>query len=355
MEPLAPSSNPDSAIELATRPGTSARRIDRVGLADRVRSLSRINALRTWADIAFDWTIMLGAMAVTIRLDHWALYPFAIILIGSRQHALAILLHDASHYRLFKSRAWNDTVAEVCCGLPIGVSLKAFREIHLLHHWHVNEVRDVGHQAHLDDKDFIFPMKRKRMRGIIARDLLLLHVRQSFRGRRGYSPFGAGRGWRSWLLGRPRKDAHAFTTAERMRFLFTYGAVLTLALTLPWGIVWRAILLWMVAWCTVLTLCIRLRSAGEHLCVENQHELNIARHVDARWWERLGILPHGIQHHVAHHMFPSVPYYRLKMLHEGLLQDPVYAADLHRTVGVFGLLDELAPRVSETTRTPSQH
>lgn len=340
-------------VAAALRGGPHVQILNRREVAPLVKSLSGLSAAWSWFNILFNWGIMLGTMAVTIWIDHWALYFPAIMLIGARQHAMAILTHDASHYRLFKSRWWNDTVCDVFCCLPAGISLKAFRGLHLQHHWYLNTQKDPDFTAHQGDSDFVFPMPRKRFLGIIARDLTLLHIRQAWKGRRGYSPFGVGRGWRSWLMGKASKDEHSLTGQERARVLLVIAIGIGLALALPWHIVWRAAILWFVAWFTMLSLCLRMRSAGEHLNVPNEHELNAGRTMVTSFWERTSFWPHGIGYHMAHHLFPSVPCFRLKQLHAGLMKIPVYAEKLHQTAGFPGLLDELAPRDSAPTPTPT--
>lgn len=344
VQPAAVEQQVPQEVAEALRGGPHVQLVDRRAAAPLVKSLSGIQAWRSWCGIAFNWGVMLGAIALTIWVDHWALYFPAILLIGARQHAMAILTHDASHYRLFKSRWWNDTVCDLFCCLPAGISLRAFRELHLQHHWYLNTQKDPDFTAHQGDPDFVFPMPRKRFLGIIFRDLTLLHIRQAWKGRRGYSPFGAGRGWRSWLLGRKATDPQALTGQERARVLVVIAAGITLAVALPWWIVWRAAILWFVPWFTMLTLCLRMRSAGEHLNVPNNHELDAGRTMVTSFWTRTSFWPHGIGYHMAHHIFPSVPYYNLKKLHAGLMQMPAYAENLHVTRGFSGLLDELAPR-----------
>lgn len=43
-------------------------------------------------------------IALVAYFDVWWLYPPAIFIIAARQHALGIIMHDATHYRLFTSR-----------------------------------------------------------------------------------------------------------------------------------------------------------------------------------------------------------------------------------------------------------
>ena len=44
-------------------------------------------------------------------------------------------------------------------------------------------------------------------------------------------------------------------------------------------------------------------------------------------WERLTIAPLNINFHIAHHLFPAVPWYRLPTVHARLMQDAAYRAE----------------------------
>ena len=56
-----------------------------------------------------------------------------VILIGTRQHALFVLAHEAAHYRLFERRGLNDFAGRLCATLQ-GLSMCTYRVIHRLHH-----------------------------------------------------------------------------------------------------------------------------------------------------------------------------------------------------------------------------
>ena len=61
-------------------------------------------------------------------------YPLTILIIGSRQRALASLLHEAAHTTLFKSRILNITIGRVLCGWTILQSYGTYRITHVLNH-----------------------------------------------------------------------------------------------------------------------------------------------------------------------------------------------------------------------------
>ena len=64
--------------------------------------------------------------------------PVSIILslfiLGGKQLACAVLLHDAGHYAVFKNKKLNDYVGQWLGAFPIFQNMKAYRDYHLIHH-----------------------------------------------------------------------------------------------------------------------------------------------------------------------------------------------------------------------------
>jgi fatty acid desaturase len=82
---------------------------------------------------------------------------------------------------------------------------------------------------------------------------------------------------------------------------------------------------------------VRLRSIAEHLVCPSENELNESRHVDATWYERLTLAPFNVNYHLAHHLFPSVPWYNLPKLHARLLELEVFQKNAKITKSYTGL------------------
>ncbi len=92
--------------------------------------------------LARDWSaILLAAWAAERLGGPWA-YAAAVAVIGAFQFAIGeALLHEASHYHLFGSRALNE-VFEPLYALPFFMTLAQFRAEHLAHHRDVGTPRD---------------------------------------------------------------------------------------------------------------------------------------------------------------------------------------------------------------------
>ena len=77
-------------------------------LAD-VRTLSEIsNGRALWAMVR-QWVVISASVGLVIALNHaWPAYLLAAMIISTRQHALGIIMHDATHYRLFTNRRLSE-------------------------------------------------------------------------------------------------------------------------------------------------------------------------------------------------------------------------------------------------------
>jgi fatty acid desaturase len=99
-----------------------------------VQQLTRRSARRASAAVLHDFAVL--AIAVAFALYLWP-NPIAIlgsvIVIGTRQHALFVIAHDAAHYLLYERRRLNDAVGRFCATVQ-GLSMCTYRVIHRLHH-----------------------------------------------------------------------------------------------------------------------------------------------------------------------------------------------------------------------------
>ena len=113
--------------------------------AAEVRALSEIAPWRAARAIAEEW----AGIALAIGAAHligWAALLPAVLFIGARQHALMVIAHDASHYRLLPDRRWNDWVGNLFLAWPMFVSVEGFRHFHGPHHRFLNGEGDGNRQ-----------------------------------------------------------------------------------------------------------------------------------------------------------------------------------------------------------------
>src|SRR5262249_10708269 len=84
--------------------------------------------------IFLDWAGIAILFAALIAFPYPLTYLLVFILIGRQQLALAILMHDGAHGRLFKSPRVNDALGQLFTGAPLFFSQDSYRKFHLKHH-----------------------------------------------------------------------------------------------------------------------------------------------------------------------------------------------------------------------------
>ncbi|HTL36749.1 MAG TPA: fatty acid desaturase, partial [Kofleriaceae bacterium] len=76
---------------------------------------------------------------------------------------------------------------------------------------------------------------------------------------------------------------------------------------------------WAVAYLTMFSLVIRVRSLAEHACTERtDDQLLNTRTTHANWLARMTFAPLHVNYHLEHHLLPTVPYWQLPQLHKRL-------------------------------------
>ena len=300
-----------------------------------IDSLLERNAVRAWLSIAINWGLVFGAFALVA----WAPNPLTIVLalfiIGARQLGGAIMMHEAAHRALFKSRALNDWVGNWLCAFPVWGDLRPYRAYHLQHHAKTGTLEDpdLGLAAP-------FPVTRASLRRKIWRDLSgqtgWKRAKATFRRDLGIS------------RGRVARKEGAGTTAF-------HGVIITnLVLLAILSLAGRPALylLWVVAWLTTYSLAMRIRSIAEHGMVpDNADELRNTRTTLANWLERLFIAPNRVNYHLEHHLLMTVPLYNLPRMHR-MLRDRGILARACVTRGYRDVLRQASSR-PETAAAPA--
>jgi len=297
-----------------------------------LEALTRASDLRGAAAVAFDWAVIGGALALAGAWPHPLTVVLALLVIGGRQLGLAVLMHEAAHRSLFRTRGLNRLVGHWLCGAPIGQDVDRYRKHHLHHHVHTGTDRDPD--TVLVDP---FPTTRGSLLRKVARDLLGVTGLKRVAGQLamdfdfiGYTASGH------------RVEPPALAPARRLRnglrrvapVALTNLALLGACVACGAGWVY---LLWVAAWLTTFSLFVRVRSIAEHAVTERTDDMfRNTRSVEASWLARAFVAPHGVGLHLEHHLVPTVPYFRLpalrRLLRERGLLEGTHAATRYRDV-----------------------
>lgn len=267
---------------------------------DEIRELVAMDDRRSWATLAVDWGLIAGAMALAATWTNPLTIVVALMIIGTRQLGLAVVMHEAAHRSFLSDKRWNDTVASWLACYPIWSDLHTYRDYHLRHH--AKTWTDEDPDKHLATP---FPITRRSFARKAMRDLT---------GRTGikFLRFAARRdlGTEGTIVERLRRGL----ANHRFRGMLITNAILLAIVTLaghPW-----LYLLWVGSYLTWNTLVTRIRAIAEHsMTPDPTDELLQTRTTRAGAWERLLIAPNRVNYHLEHHLLMTVPHYNLPRMH----------------------------------------
>jgi fatty acid desaturase len=288
-------------------------RVTEVLTAEEIRELTRPSDLRGLQAVATTWLLIAAAFAlVAWRPAVWTVLV-ALVVLGGRHLGLAILMHDASHRALFRTRWLNDAVGKWLCAAPTWGNFAKYRVHHLAHHAHTNTARDT-------DRGLVegFPISRASLLRKFARDLagltglkrvyalLLMDTGfLTYTASTGAQPVDRrGRTWAQWL---------AIVAQDLGPVLVTNAALYASLRASGHGELYG---LWVLSYLTTFSLFVRVRSMAEHACTDvTTNPFLHTRTVVAGPLARLTVAPHRVNFHLEHHLLMTVPHHNLPRMH----------------------------------------
>lgn len=291
-----------------------------------IAELSTLRSRSFLRMLATDWAVVLAAGAMFLRWSNlYALIP-AVILIGGRQHAFFILMHDATHYRALGNRRLADRVTNLLLAWPMGYSVEDYRTTHFAHHRSTNTEEDPDFLRRMGNVDWKFPMARGRFYGLFLRDLCGVSLLSEWLN-------AAWTRARRLVVSPPRLS----TVRPSPRQLMLAAVILV---TIPFGVTGKVLLLWYLPMLTWTEAIVRFRNVSEHFSLPQRELLHPTRTLVVSRPTSVLLGLRNANYHVEHHLYPSVPLTRLPELRARLLAEPGYAERTHTTHGVRALLRE---------------
>ena len=246
----------------------------------------------------------------------------ALCILGGRQLACAVLMHDAGHHSMFSNNRLNKWVGNWLGGYLVFQDVEKYGNYHLEHHLHTG----------LDeDPDILltrgYPTSRSSMYRKVIRDLtgqtgiraltglILMHL--------GYLKYNLGK--KVVHVDQSNRTWQKFgqTVYRELSGVILAHLLLITLLSVTIGPVYY--LLWIGAYLTTFQFCIRVRSIAEHSMVEDpKNALANTRTTYANWLEQLFFAPLNVNYHLEHHMLMGVPFYNLPRMHRILLDKGFY-------------------------------
>ena len=278
-----------------------------------VQQLTRRSAWRATLAIVHDLAVIAAALALALWLwPNPLVIVAAVIVIGTRQHALFVVAHEAAHYLLYDNRRLNDLAGRGCAMLQ-GLSMCTYRVIHRLHHNNLYGELDPDTALHGG-----YPRGRAYLVKKLLKDLSGLTAWKTYAYFLGGAP---ALNTSTNVALRPLDDTSQKLRDEARidRNLVVVFHVALLALFAWSGYLVQYLVLWVLPLITVVQAILRLRAIAEHgATTDFSSPLTAARTNLGPAWLRWALFPHNVGYHIEHHLYASVPQHSLPELHREL-------------------------------------
>jgi fatty acid desaturase len=273
---------------------------------------SRLTSRSSWRGmwlVMHAWGTIVASIALVTIWPNPLTWLLAVMIVGTRQLGLAILMHEAAHGGLHSNKAINEFVGQWLCAVPVGADLASYRSYHLQHHRFTQQPEDPDLSLSAP-----FPITKESYQRKAIRDL----TGQTFVKQR--LPLFLS-------LFKPANtdvpvehESFVSTGREKMVRFLAVNAVLFVVFWLAGTGVWY-FGVWLVAMATWLSLVTRIRNIAEHACTSTGEDpFSHARTTLANLIERALIAPYWVNYHAEHHLFMYLPCYRLPEAHRLLVE-----------------------------------
>ena len=351
--------------------GDSSGTGDRAGLGElsrrdmfaAIKQLCVPNNQTNWWVLVREYAVLFAVAVGCTSFYHWLVaeghslwwavlaYGVSVIVIGVwMQNRLACLVHEASHYSLFKNRILNDVVANLLVTFPFFGTISNYRIGHWGHHRHVNNPdldpdlhRLISHQP----RDFPIPKWK------FWRDYVLLQTlpHKAYSYLKGRALYVARR-----MKSTPVRDQDAL--GRRIVAPLRLGYYAALIGLLAWTGWWaHYALFWLVPMITFYPATLFLREIAHHGNYPDNGDYTNSRVYEGYWLEREIFVPFSEQNHVLHHMFPTIPWHQMRRAHDVMMRYPPYRDNVVICDGFFFKSDatNTHPTVLDVLEAPSRH
>ena len=260
---------------------------------------------RNVLSISSNWLQMSAAMVFFFFYPNVITFLVALVIIGSKQFALAVLAHDGAHHLLFDNDKINDFASQWFCAYPVFQDNRAYRPYHLKHHRFTETENDPDISLSAP-----FPITKKSFMRKVIRDLS---------GVTGYKRYS------STLMGILRTEGGSPTKKILKIWDKSHGFLITnlsifflISYFTHWSLFF---MLWWLPAFTYYSLIIRIRNIAEHCVTPGNTDLDNTRTTRASFLIRFLLAPHRVNFHLEHHLFMVCPWYNLPKAHSMMIEN----------------------------------
>lgn len=277
---------------------------------EEIRDLARRSDWMGAGLVLHCWAVIAAAIALFHFFPSLVTFVLAVMLIGSRQLGMAILMHDGAHNALFAHRRLNTLAGQWLCARPIFADMASYRTYHLLHHRHTQTDGDPDLVLSAPFPTTQASLVRKFLRDILGRTGLKLRLAQVRTAIQLAFDRDAIEGSRM---------AQTFQSADLRPALAVNGVIF--AALWAAGAWWYWFAFWLLPLVTWFQVVVRLRNIAEHAAVpEPDNPLRNTRTTLAGPVMGLFVAPYWVNYHLEHHLVMHVPCFRLPRMHRMLVE-----------------------------------
>jgi fatty acid desaturase len=237
------------------------------------------------------------------KIDRWAFRLAALPIIAAFQNHLQILLHEGAHFQLHPKRRWNDLLTDIFCSIPFFGWVRHYRHFHFIHHRHLLNADHDPEVEFYAGQNYFF--ERKRWFELLR--MLLIDFS-------GYHYFQFLFSYNRYLIDETRRGRLAGLSTQEWFALGIVGCVGLIAV-FYFHALFILFFYWILPQPTFLFLFLKLQGYGEHSKRQTTIEDCTYTH-ELGWLARFFIYPLNSDLHLEHHLYPSVPWYRLRFIHK---------------------------------------
>jgi fatty acid desaturase len=258
---------------------------------DELGELSQLKPSRAFNNVLFNWTLILLLWYWIYISTHIAIKVLLLITISTRIYALLVIAHDGLHRRIFNSIKQNDNFTDILILGSVFAITRINRVNHITHHQLLSTPNDPDRYKYISETrknklEFIFR--------ITAIPMLFQSVRNVF-------------------INKKRTAQSIKYSIRDVTIILVWQLTLVTILTCIFGF-FGYVIYWILP-CIIALLLDLLRVFCEHSV---QGDDNIADEnmrlvsYDSNFFEKFFFSPNNMNHHIAHHLWPSIPFYNLK-------------------------------------------
>ena len=255
------------------------------------RKLRQLNTSRFLIPLFADWAIIVISTVLAFTVDSWWSIILGAIVVGTRQHAIGILGHDAAHGLITKNRKLNDFLGNILIFWPLASTLCGYRNFHFDHH------SDLGRESDPETPYHQTPY----FQGVPTRSHFILFFLKDLFGLGTIDLLSKMSAFKPQSKGAVIKLIIFWTLAA---LCFSYFDFL------------NVLIFWFICFGTTFFASFRLREYTEHTFLPGD-----THRFETSGLAKFLVFPHNTCHHFEHHHFPTVPFYNLPKLRSITYQD----------------------------------